>query len=271
MSPEQVRSTKSVDHRADVWALGVVLHELLSGETPFGGETLGAIHAAIISDPPAPLRERRPDVPPALEAVILRCLEKKVADRYSSVPMLARALLPFANLSKDSVERILRDFHSTMPAEEIVLEATTGAANVDDRGTRSATVEGWGRDAQRDRGKRRVAQVVVGVGALVLLLGGSFMLFQRPKESSPAFSDGARLVGTMPFPAGTPSAANRPEAPPPDETAAEPAPTSPETAPAVHASADVRRRAAPRPSRPAPATSSNKVATPPSSPLDGRK
>jgi serine/threonine-protein kinase len=272
MSPEQVRSTKNVDQRADVWALGVVLHELLSGETPFRGDTLGAIHAAIVSDPPAPLREHRPDVPPALEAVILRCLEKKAAGRYSSIAMLARALLPFADHSKDSVARILRDSHATAQADEIVVDVATGEPTVNERtSARSATVEGWGTDAQRDRGKRRLAQAAVGVGALALLGVGSFVLLQRPKGQSPPFSDSARVAGTLPVPAVTASATEPNPALPRDETASEPVASAPEVTPAVHASADVRRRPAPKPAHPAPATSNNKVATPASSPLDGRK
>jgi serine/threonine-protein kinase len=268
MSPEQVRSTKSVDRRADVWALGVVLHELLSGETPFRGESLGAIHAAIVSDPPAPLRERRPDVPPALEAVILRCLQKRAADRYGSIPALARALLPFADRSKDSVERILRDSHSTVSSEEVAVDEPTGAPTVNERGARSATVEGWGTDAQRDRGKRRLAQVAVGFGALAVVGWASYSLFRAPHEPSPAFSDSARVVGSMPVPASTASATARPTLPP--EEAAEPAASAQEVTPALHPSVDVRRHSPPKP-RPAPPIASNKAAPPPSSPLDGRK
>jgi serine/threonine-protein kinase len=255
-----------------VWALGVVLHELLTGETPFRGETLGAIHAAIVSDPPTPLRERRPDVSPALEAVILRSLQKKAADRYSSIPMLACALLPFAELSKDSVARILRDSNAAMPVDEApALDGSTDATANAENSARSATVEGWGTEAKRERGKRRFAQVGAGFGVLALLGLGSFALFQRPKEPSPLSSDSARVLGTMPVPAVTPSATDRPAMSPPDLTAAEPAASASEVTPALHPSADVHRRLPPKPPHPAPATSSNKIAVPPPSPLDGRK
>jgi hypothetical protein len=186
--------------------------------------------------------------------------------------MLARALLPFADHSKDSVARILRDSHSIVPPQETAVDAPTGTPTFRERPRAgSATVEGWGTDAERDRGKRRVAQLAIGIGTMAVVLGGSFVLLQRSKEPSPSSSDSARVVGTMPIPAVTPNATVRPAISPPEETAAEPSASAPEVTPAVHPSADVHRRLAPKPPRPAPATSSNKVATPPSSPLDGRK
>jgi serine/threonine-protein kinase len=95
MSPEQLRSSGRVDVRADMWALGVVLYEMLSGALPFGVRSMADLMAAIVRDPPAPLRQACPEVPEALEEVVLRCLAKQPEDRYRSVADLARALLPF--------------------------------------------------------------------------------------------------------------------------------------------------------------------------------
>jgi eukaryotic-like serine/threonine-protein kinase len=109
MSPEQIKSSKNVDHRSDVWALGVVLYKLLTGANAFQAETLSGCFVMIVTEPPAPLRARRPDVPAELEAVILRCLEKDVARRFQNVAELALALLPFAHeRSRLSVQRIAR-------------------------------------------------------------------------------------------------------------------------------------------------------------------
>jgi serine/threonine protein kinase len=98
MAPESLRSTKHADARADVWALGVILYELLAGRPPFLGESASAVTVAITVDPPAPLRAVRPEVPAELEAVILRALEKKPEMRFPTVDELARALEPFAEV-----------------------------------------------------------------------------------------------------------------------------------------------------------------------------
>jgi serine/threonine-protein kinase len=96
MSPEQLRSMKSVDQRADVWALGVVLHELLTGTMPFDGASVPQLCTSILNDPPVRLTSVRPDAPRELEDVILKCLEKDRNRRYRNVAELAQELAPFA-------------------------------------------------------------------------------------------------------------------------------------------------------------------------------
>jgi eukaryotic-like serine/threonine-protein kinase len=96
MSPEQMRSSRDVDHRSDIWSMGVILYELLAeGRSPFMASTLPEICARILDQKPAPLASVRPQIPRALEAIVLRCLEKAPGRRFQTVADLADALVPF--------------------------------------------------------------------------------------------------------------------------------------------------------------------------------
>jgi eukaryotic-like serine/threonine-protein kinase len=96
MSPEQIRSTATVDARSDIWSLGMVLHELLTATTAFRAETVTDVCRAILDHEPQSICELRPDAPPGLAEVVARCLQKNPAARYANIAELAVALLPFA-------------------------------------------------------------------------------------------------------------------------------------------------------------------------------
>ena len=97
MSPEQIRSSKNVDQRSDIWSLGVALFEMLTRKLPFVADNVAGLLASVIADPPFTISHFRPDVPPGLEAVVLSCLEKDAARRIGSAGELARRLAPYAS------------------------------------------------------------------------------------------------------------------------------------------------------------------------------
>jgi tRNA A-37 threonylcarbamoyl transferase component Bud32/tetratricopeptide (TPR) repeat protein len=90
MAPEQAAGDAHIDHRADIYAFGALAYELLTGKPPFTGPSAQAVLASHVTEAPAPVTERRASVPPALEALIMRCLEKKPADRWQT----AEEMLP---------------------------------------------------------------------------------------------------------------------------------------------------------------------------------
>ena len=132
MAPEQVVG-EQVDHRADIYALGLVSYEMLAGVSPFAGRSAQAMLAAQVMEPTPPLAERRPDAPPGLVALIMQCLAKDQAGRPGSATALLAALetmtgpheaigaaslpietpsiavLPFENLSPDPADEYFAD------------------------------------------------------------------------------------------------------------------------------------------------------------------
>jgi serine/threonine-protein kinase len=94
MSPEQAAADPHVDHRSDIYSIGVMAYELLSGRPPFTGTTHQQILAAQVTEAPVPLGKRRASLSPELEAVVMRCLEKRPADRWQTSDDLLAALQP---------------------------------------------------------------------------------------------------------------------------------------------------------------------------------
>src|SRR5438552_3339553 len=92
MSPEQASADPSVDHRADIYSVGVLAYELLTGQPPFAGRTPQNLLAAHVTEAPEAINKRRASLPPALAALVMRCLEKRPADRPQSASEVVHAL-----------------------------------------------------------------------------------------------------------------------------------------------------------------------------------
>jgi serine/threonine protein kinase len=112
MSPEQMRADR-VDERSDIWGLGAILFEMLTGRPPFIGDTLPEVYSAVLKDPPPNIDSLRAGVPIGLDDVVQRCLEKDPAQRFCDVADLAEALAPYAGSAAQAVERITRILTNT--------------------------------------------------------------------------------------------------------------------------------------------------------------
>jgi serine/threonine protein kinase len=118
MAPEQVQSAKNVDARCDQHALGVVLFELLTGERPYKGTTLLHTALAICTETPPTPSASRPEIPAALDAAVLRALEKLPGDRFPDLAAFAEALGPYGGLrSGERIAAITSALQPEMPAE----------------------------------------------------------------------------------------------------------------------------------------------------------
>jgi serine/threonine-protein kinase len=95
MSPEQARGERNVDERSDLYSLGVILYELLSGKKPHDGESLLQILHKVMTQPPIPLERARPGLPAGLYAIVRRALAAGPAERFASAAELGDALLPY--------------------------------------------------------------------------------------------------------------------------------------------------------------------------------
>jgi serine/threonine protein kinase len=180
MSPEQLVSAKHVDHRSDVWSLGIVLYEMLAGTPPFTGDTMPEIVAKILQSPVPNLRAVRPDAPAEIEQVIARCTAKEPTARFGDVAELARALVALAPDAARSADRATRILGRS--AESLSDKPATDAVPPSPTPERGATPEmrshaAWGNTRAAGVPRRSVAPYalagMLGVAAIVV----GFVLF----------------------------------------------------------------------------------------------
>jgi serine/threonine-protein kinase len=207
MSPEQMRSTRDVDARADIWAFGIVLFELISGVPAFKGQSMAELCAQILQDPAPSLVELRAGVPAALDRVVQRCLEKDPKRRFANVGELAIALAEFASPEgRASATRIVR-----------VLEARGAAPSASSPGVLAVSAAPQARTSTSWSGlgrtvKRRPNVVIPAalLGFTAFVVGASLLWLKRPGSAPPALVTSAD--GSAQSAAGVPvSSAVEPE------------------------------------------------------------
>ena len=209
MAPEQLRSSKLVDIRTDIWALGVVLYELLTEKLPFNGDSMPELVHAITQVAPAPLPE---SVPAELASIVMRCLEKDPEARYQDVALLATDLEPFAKLDHKQLAGSTTAMLSKKPGI-----STQASLVVDELLAMKQTTLGSSTGALL--GKKSLPRATLGLAAaLVVAVGVIVFLATRGGSDSPAPAkdESVAIPVNPPPPPPAPDAAPVAASPPPD-------------------------------------------------------
>lgn len=231
MSPEQIRASKDIDQRTDIWSIGCVLYELLTGVAAFDAPSLTQLSAAILEVNPSPPSLSRPEIPIELDDIVKRCLEKNPNDRFQNVAQLATALYPFgprrARIHAERCCRLLKVPGSTHAEFELPSvrppdwESTTGSSGSFLKVAAAAPakplvtqdeIETF-RPAYRSKTIKIAAIAVLAVAALV----GGFLALRARAPASTASTDSHRAAPSVELLAAP---ANPPRVQPPPTPAA---------------------------------------------------
>jgi serine/threonine protein kinase len=299
MSPEQMKSTRDVDVRADVWALGTILFELLTGHPPFDAETMTGLIVAIMQDPPRDLAQMRPDVPRELVQAITTCLHKDPNARFQDVVQLSTALAPYAPpRAATSLPRITAAIgaarssrgpsippgaisagspfagsaphpsgpHATVPGSPAVLPLSVSGSGASPAVTGGAVSSEWAKSVASKPAPSRALLFVGIAAAAVILLGGSALAFRHlrtpPGEASAPLASPA--ISGPPAVPQVPVAPSGPAMPASSPVAGDDAP--PSTSASIEKPAGKAPPVGPRPAGPRPPAKTSEPAPPPPPP-----
>ncbi len=198
MSPEQLKSTREVDARADIWSLGAVLVRLISGSYAFEGDSDAELCANVLMGDPLPLRRVLPSAPKALEALVARCLTRDPAQRIQNVTDFARELAPFLGVRG---EQLAAEVAGTLTeADRVGADASSSYAAIpaENTGTRI------------DGGRSKAVFFLLGVVALLAIVAVAGLVRSVLSESDPSPSGALGTVVPSAATASPPATASVP-------------------------------------------------------------
>jgi eukaryotic-like serine/threonine-protein kinase len=216
MSPEQLKSSKEVDARADLWSLGVVMYEMVTGRPPFTAESITELALRVTLDPTPPLP---PTVPRGFVDVIDRCLAKDPKNRFRDIAALAAALAPFAAQGADAARAVGKVLRGTAPQLGDPSPTQTVPTTLS---RASGSIEAL--PASRRRSMVIIGGLVGGVAGVAVV---SLALFTG------GGGDPVRAPAATPAPAAAPVAPAPPPEPLPEPKVEPPPPPAPPSEPTV--------------------------------------
>jgi len=212
MSPEQMRSSRDVDARSDVWALGVVLYELLTRRWPFEAESMPELCLKVVSDPPTRITDFRQDLPRPMIEVIDRCLQKDPALRYENAAELAAALEPMAPpAARVIVERARMAMASTKVGAQDKSASRTAEAFAQTAPTPAAWGSGRGESPATVRAKKQSPALWIGLGVGVTAVTAAVVVYATHHADAPVPPSTASAA-SAPLPQPSASASPEPAA-----------------------------------------------------------
>jgi serine/threonine protein kinase len=264
MSPEQLTFPAEVDARTDIWSLGVVLYECLTGRSPFLTPSIAATCSRILHERPAPPSTLRPDLPAGLDACVLKCLEKTVEARFSTIRELARALAPFggpaAARSLASIASLPEPIAPRPTAETITDKELAPTAT---EGTRDPTSSLEG--VMRTRTERPGLRLGAALAGVLAVGAGALIVIQRPRNDDvEGVSTESR--GAPPAHAANPVPTSTPDETPPVPTAAREVAVAAAGSSAPPQSSAIRPPSKARPASPRPTSPPSSLPEPPPRP-----
>jgi serine/threonine-protein kinase len=151
MSPEQILTPHAVDARTDIWSLGVVLYRFLTGAVPFGGNTMTEVYAHVLNAAPMPPSALNPAIDPALDAIVLGCIQKDAERRFRTISELALALQGYVHRRASPSEHSAVRHFPTEDDSPVLIPGVHRGRRVPDDGAISPETPGV-------RGRRRFAK-----------------------------------------------------------------------------------------------------------------
>jgi len=199
MSPEQLRSSRRVDERSDVWSLGVILYECLTGKVPFEADSVTELCAMLLQDAHKPVCELRADVPLGVTAAIDRCLQKHPEGRFLTVADLAAALVPFGPADAAEQAERVRTILTARAKAPSLPEISVPSSRVAVTGGTSVS---WGETqlAPLKKGTRRASLIALAISVVGL---GAGLIVWRTTTSGTNDGAHAATVGSVQTPTPT--------------------------------------------------------------------